>query len=453
MNRSLAVALISGALTAVGVLAIAAVAGAGLRIFHLVSQRLARHGRGPAPEPERAPRPRMTGEAAQRRLLAAGVRLSTAGRHAARDLTRPRRTGEASEPGQVADRFARAAGQLGSGRPDVRLGGIYALERVAHDSPPHHPAVMDALAAFVREHSHARRSPLARHRQPARHPGRTTPPDVQAAVTAIGRRRAGHDRQLVNLDHADLPGAHLTRASLAYASLAYADLTGADLTGADLTAADLTGADLTGADLTGVHLTGAVLRGADLTRANLTRANLASAGRFGHAGLFGADLTYANLTGANLKAADLTAANLPGADLTGADLTGAIFKGADLTRAKLTRANLTREDLTGAGLFRANLPGADLTGANLTRADLTRAGLTGADLTGAGLFDADLASANLTGTDLTDADLLGACWPPDAVIPAGWQRDAGLGPPATARAPAAVKRPQPSAASLPASQG
>jgi Pentapeptide repeats (8 copies) len=247
MNRSLAVALISGALTVAGVLAIAAVAGAGLRIFHSVSQRLARHGRGPAPEPERTPCPRMAGEAAQRRLLAAGARLSAAWRHAARDVTRPRRTGEASEPGQVADRSARAAGQLGSGRLDVRLGGIYALERVAHDSPPHHPAAMDALAAFVREHSHAGRSPLARHRQPARHPGRTTPPDVQAAVTAIGRRRAGHDRQLVNLNHADLSGAHLTRANLAYASLAYADLTGADLTAADLTAADLSRATLTGA--------------------------------------------------------------------------------------------------------------------------------------------------------------------------------------------------------------
>ena len=430
MNRSLAVALISAAVTGVSVLAIAGVAGVGLRIFHSVSQWLARHERGPATEPERTPRPRMAWEAAQHRLLTAGARLSAAGRHGARDVTRPQRTGEASEPGQAADRFARAAAELGSGKLDVRLGGIYALERVAHDSPEHHPAVMDVLAAFVREHSRARWSPLPRYRQPARHLGRTTLPDVQAAITAIGRRGAGHDRQLVNLGYADLPGAHLTRASLTYGNLAYANLAHADLTSADLTGADLTGADLTGADLTGVRLTGAILRGADLIRANLTRANLATAGRFGHAahtGLLGADLTYANLTGANLKGADLTGANLPGADLTGADLTGAIFKGADLTRAKLTRANLTREDLTGAGLFRANLPGADLTGANLTRADFTRAGLTGADLTGAGLFDADLASANLTGTDLTGADLLGACWPSDAVIPAGWQRDADSG--------------------------
>ena len=248
----------------------------------------------------------MAWEAAQHRLLASGARLSTAGRHAARNVTLSRHTFDASERGEVAGRYAKAAGQLGSGKIDVRIGGIYALERVAHDSPQHHPAVMDVLAAFVREHSHAQRSPLARDKQPARHPERATPPDVQAAITAIGRRGAGHDRQLVNLDHADLTGVHLTRAHLAYANLAYTNLAGADLAGADLTGADLTGADLTGADLTGVHLTGAILRGADLTRANLTRANLASEGRFGraaHAGLFGADLTYADLTGANLKGA------------------------------------------------------------------------------------------------------------------------------------------------------
>ena len=430
MDRSLAAALISAAVTGVSVLAIAAVAGAGLRIFHLVSQRLAGHDGGPATGAVRTSRLRMAWEAAQHRLLASAARLFAPGRYAARDVTLSRRTVEASERGQVADRYARAAGQLGSGKLDVRLGGIYALERVAYDSPQHHPAVMDVLAAFVREHSRARWSPLARHKQTARHPGRTAPPDVQAAITVIGRRGAGHDCQLVNLDHADLTAVNLTRANLTYAVLAYTSLAYADLTGADLTGADLTGAGLASSDLTGAHLTGAILRGADLTRANLTRANLATEGLFGRAaraGLFGADLTYANLTGANLKSANLSGANLCGADLTGADLTGAIFKDADLTRAKLTRANLTREDLTGAGLFRAGLPGADLTGANLTGADLTRAGLTGADLTGAGLFDADLASANLTGTDLTGADLLGACWPPDAVIPVGWQRDADSG--------------------------
>jgi hypothetical protein len=40
-----------------------------------------------------------------------------------------------SREGQVTDRFTRAVDQLGHPEVDVRLGGIYALERIAKDSP------------------------------------------------------------------------------------------------------------------------------------------------------------------------------------------------------------------------------------------------------------------------------------------------------------------------------
>jgi uncharacterized protein YjbI with pentapeptide repeats len=425
MSHSVEAALISAAVTIVSVLVLRAVASAGVRIFSSVSQGPARHDGGQVTEAVRTPRLQTAFEAAQRRLLTFGTSLFAAGAYAARNFTLSGRTLRVSGRGQMIDPYANAVEQLGSGQLDVRIGGVYALERVAHDSPEDHPAVMEVLVAFVREHSHAKPSPIAEDQQPARRHRRVTPPDVQAAITVIGRRRSRHDGQLVNLDHTDLIRANLRRADLIYADLSYADFTGADLTRADLTGADLTGADLTGVNFTHAHLTGAILRGADLTHANLTRANLGSEGLFGgvgQVGLFGADLTYANLTDACLKGADLTGAILASADLTGADLSGVILKGADLTRANLTRANLTSEDL-----FRGNLPGANLTGANLTGADLTGAGLAGANLTGAGLFDADLADADLTSTDLSGADLRGACWPPDAVTPAGWQRDAGSG--------------------------
>src|SRR3954447_13018885 len=40
-----------------------------------------------------------------------------------------------SRAGQITERFTRAIDQLGSTQLDVRLGGIYALERLARDSP------------------------------------------------------------------------------------------------------------------------------------------------------------------------------------------------------------------------------------------------------------------------------------------------------------------------------
>ena len=158
---------------------------------------------------------------------------------------------------------------LGASQPEVRVGAIYALERAAIRSAEEHPVVMSVLAAFVRGHSH-----------PAQ-------PDVQAALTVLGRRASERDREPIDLTGADLarlrlPGADLTGARLARARFRAADLHGAmlggaDLTGADLACADLTGADLAGANLTGADLTGARLAGAYLVGATLTRATLADA--------------------------------------------------------------------------------------------------------------------------------------------------------------------------------
>ena len=150
---------------------------------------------------------------------------------------------------RVTGRCAKAVEQLGSEELDVRIGGIHALERVARDTPADHAAVMEMLAAFIREHSHAQWPPPDPAGQVRERPLR---PDVQAAMTAIGRRLAERDTRLINLTRADLAGA---------------DLGGVRLTGADLTAARLTGASLADTDLTG----------ADLTRTDLTRAELTGA--------------------------------------------------------------------------------------------------------------------------------------------------------------------------------
>jgi hypothetical protein len=41
----------------------------------------------------------------------------------------------------------------GADKLDVRLGGIYALERIAKGSKRDHPTVVEVLSAFVREHA------------------------------------------------------------------------------------------------------------------------------------------------------------------------------------------------------------------------------------------------------------------------------------------------------------
>jgi hypothetical protein len=242
---------------------------------------------------------------ARGRLLTLGAGLFAAGAlvFTARNFT-------LSREGQVTDRYTKAIEQLGSDKLDVRIGGIYALERVARDSARDHPTVMEVLTAFIREHSREQWPPSDDSADQVR--TRSTRPDVQAALTVVGRRDPHCDIRQIDLTDAHLNRADLTRAHLSGADLTRADLKDARLGSADLTRADLVVAVLTGARLEDAVLTGAKLGGAILIVTDLTRAVLDGA-ILVDADLTRADLTGANLTGANLDGADLTVAVWPGA--------------------------------------------------------------------------------------------------------------------------------------------
>jgi uncharacterized protein YjbI with pentapeptide repeats len=398
-------------------LAIAAAVAVGIIVALIwpITDLVAAHDTGLVAGAQRASQLQAARESVRTQLLTLGAGVLAAGAllFTALNTTLSRRTFILAEQGQVTDRYTRAIEQLGSDKLDVRIGAIYALERVAHDSARDHPTVMEVLAAFVREHS---REPWPLARTGDESPEPSTCPDVQAAVTVIGRRNPVYDRGRFDFTGADLTRANLNRATFnraifIRANLTGADLEGADVAGADLEAADLTGADLTGADLTGADIAGADLTGADLIRADLTRADLSDS-----------VLTDADLMGARFRGGSLFRATLAGAILASADLTDASLMRADFTGADLINADLAGADLAGATLTDADLTGAKLTGADLTGASLIRADFTGADLINANLVDADLAGATLT-----DADLTGVMYPEDTLVPEGWVRNPGSG--------------------------
>jgi hypothetical protein len=290
-------------------------------------------------------------------LLALGALIFTALNF---DLLRrtSQRNYEQAEQGQVTDRYTKAIEQLGADKLDVRIGGIYAIERIARDSVRDHPTVMEVLSAFVREHSPEQWPPLPDDYQPgADPPERTTRPDVRAAVTVIGRRNPERDprRQRVNLADAFLADVNLSHAYLTDADLSNADLSRADLTRGWLARANLTGAHFADANLTGAHFRGANLSGAHFSGADLRKADLTQT-----------DLTDADLTRADLTRADLSGANLTAADLTNADLGGAVLTEADWTDADLTDAVWPRQAMipegwvpTGSGRLRRKAPAAE----------------------------------------------------------------------------------------------
>lgn len=238
------------------------------------------------------------------------------------------RTLELTEQGQSTERFTRAVEQLGSDKSDVRLGGIYALERIMVDSARDHPAIVELLAAFVRRRAGHWPPPKDANPDPELDP---VDDDVLAAVSVLGRRPPNDNERLpVNLRNVVLSDVDLTGADLSNVDLSWANLSGTTIQQGDLTDARLIHAELSDARL--VNCT--MLR-ADLTWATLSRARLD-----------GVDLTEAIMNKSTLIQTSLRNATMHYVSLKGADLTDARLKGADLTGAITTSAKLSDTELT-----------------------------------------------------------------------------------------------------------
>jgi hypothetical protein len=189
-------------------------------------------------------------------LLAARRQRSTemALRDAAKAYALQERVAAATEADAVARRitelYTKAVEQLGSSAAPVRLGGLYALERLAQDNEDQRGTIVNVLCAYLRM---------------------SDPPngDDDDQVTV---EQASQEPQ-VRLTAQRILHRHRRRARAAL----YWDEVAIDLVSADLTDARLAGIDLAGADLTGTCLTGAVLAGADLTGTDLTDARMAGA--------------------------------------------------------------------------------------------------------------------------------------------------------------------------------
>jgi uncharacterized protein YjbI with pentapeptide repeats len=209
-----------------------------------------------------------------------------------------------SEQGKLTDRFSKAVELLGNDKLDVRLGGIYALERISNDSQKDHWAVMEVLTAFVRENSTTRldNAENLSQRKKLRGVSLGDPlkdniiklrEDVQAVMTVIGRRKWSdaetkshvldfRDSYLmgVNLENGNFARANFTNVIFGIESLEEtgrfrsSNLRGVDLSEATLGRANLYLADLTGANLRGARLMAARMKEVKLAEADLTDTNL-----------------------------------------------------------------------------------------------------------------------------------------------------------------------------------
>jgi Pentapeptide repeats (8 copies) len=213
---------------------------------------------------------------------------------------------QASQARERRERATLAAEQLDRGQLSARINAINILEDIDRDSSEHRQFIVQVLSAYVRTHSPwpAKSGTLSGGR--LLRPLQQRSPDLQAAVTMLGRRHRLFQLQACS-----------TCLTLTCARPMPQVFQAPHFEHANLQRSQLDAATLLYINLVGARLQDASFQFADLSRANLAKADLRRA-----------DLRQAILVGANLKDAHLEGAQLQGANLQGAILNGAILKGA-----------------------------------------------------------------------------------------------------------------------------
>jgi hypothetical protein len=216
-----------------------------------------------------------------------------------------------AEQGHITDRYTKAIEQLGAtkaeGEPnvEVRLGAIYALERIAQDSARDHWPIMEVLTEYVQQNAPA---PVGKLTEEDNKKAIKKGPamEIQAILTMLGRRRRDRGRehvwQRLDLQHSNLRGAKFLIAHMEKARFDFAHMEGSIFYGAYVEEAIFYGAHVEGASFYrantnrtrfyDTHLEGASFREADVEEA-----------RFGGAHMEGASFDWANVEGADFRGA------------------------------------------------------------------------------------------------------------------------------------------------------
>ena len=186
------------------------------------------------------------------------------------------RQADTAQQGLLNERYQRGAEMIGSDVLSVRLGGIYALSRLAEEFPEqYHIQIMELLCSFVRHPTNDPRIEYDRESDGDQDEQvRRNRADVEGVMIAIGSRSLAG----ISLEHGSAGfKLYLRDANLANLQVQCAMLSGAWLTNANLSGAELPHADLSSARLRIANMSDAKFRNADLSKAILRGANLSGA--------------------------------------------------------------------------------------------------------------------------------------------------------------------------------
>lgn len=208
------------------------------------------------------------------------------------------RSANTDEQGLITDRIAKAVEQLGASKVvwtegqqssepnfEVRLGGIYSLERIALDSLRDHIPIMEILCAYVRENSPVSNAKIfpdgGMLRLDAISDWAASIPaprnDIQAIIDVISRRNNTQIELEENLEYTiNLSKCNLQRVSFADGNFEYAQFHWSFLSIAYMEGVSLNNAEFYFSDLSFTDLINAKLENCDFESANCVNTTVTS---------------------------------------------------------------------------------------------------------------------------------------------------------------------------------
>lgn len=185
---------------------------------------------------------------------------------------------------------------------EVRLGAIYALERIAQDSFRDHLQIMEILAAYIRGNA----PPIPAPNDWSQIAAYTPRSDLQAAITVIGRRSHSQlDLELQKKIRLDLSKSNLSKIDFSKGNYTAVSFAGSFFWGANFAYSILTGTQFYRANLNSVNFFEAQMTGTALDEAIINNPIPA-------AGDISKSITFAKIYGVTAVGADLRGINYLG---------------------------------------------------------------------------------------------------------------------------------------------
>ena len=268
---------------------------------------------------------------------------------------------ELAEQGQITERFTKAVEQLESSNSGVKVGAVFALERLASDSARDLNVVAETLSAFVR------------HESANVEKDKSEKVEIVAAIRVLARmvpvtselRIAGSSTQL------DLSNAYLANATLRSCNLSGFNLSGANFSHCDLKLVKFDGCDLGSANLSKAMLVDVSLMGVDAFLANFNESYFASCdlreAKAGSSRFIKSELMFSTLKDGNFESADFSEANLFSVSFSSARLRDANFgksvffydvdfQGANISGADFSEISNDRPDVFERAKYSGRVP-------------------------------------------------------------------------------------------------